>query len=722
MTMRGNKNSGTNRPGRGALASALIAAAILTGGVLPGCQKESDEAQAIRQAKLDFEYLAANHVGVADGSATKKSYEKIVSNLGKAASSSIPGEAAAAKLLRARANARQADLLSTQAASAERRVLDTIVTVRASLNQWKDMNSAAVALTSYDPSKALQGLDGQIVEKEKDITSAQAELSRLQGEVAKLEASKAAAQTSVQAERAREAGLRAQATNKSQTERADLVTKANEAKRAGDGFDKQASDLQAQIAKMSPTVDEAKRTLDAAKSDRALLDIAKSEITRLVRINAEQSKKTIDGETDAQGNTSRYGAKQMADSVTRQVAALRAAREKTGDGDEAGSGRSLMALYEEAEKLYRNAAGEAGKAKGASGVKGGPAELDVATYEHGLADLLMAKARGLQSYTTVMIALAEAKPALADPSFATEAGEAKKLFDETLLAAQDAYTQAKSTYETAGSKVQATQVKDRLDQIARTLATFDPRLPKQPEVEADPKPPTEGTDTAVKPTKEGESPTAPTAPAVLPEGLEGEVLAAVQKLTEDLKKPDLVAFASGVMFKNDKQRDFFTKVAPMQNKTFELDNALHEHFGRSMKDLAEEFSKQIGDSAGLVALANSSPDQLAVEYLRTAEPSDMQVTPTAENPDEVQVTSKSGKLKDPFIMARADGSWKMQLDIPVEAGELTDTFITEISAAYDIIINNVKSNKYNRDAIAMFTDLGAEFVKARNRLLEGKPK
>ncbi|MBC7773686.1 MAG: hypothetical protein H7210_14430 [Pyrinomonadaceae bacterium] len=721
MTMRGHKNNGTNRSARRMLASALLASAIMAGGVMPGCQKESDEAQAIRQAKLDFEYLAANHVGVADGSVSKRTYEKIVSSLSKAAGSSNPGEAAAAKLLRARANARQAELLAMQASRTEGRVLDTILVVRGSLNQWKDLNASAAALTAYDPSKAFSDLDQQIAEKEKEIAAAQADLTKLEGEVSTLQASVSAAQASVLGERSKEAALRTQAIDTSQTQRADLVTRANQAKRAGDGFDKQSSDLQAQISKMNPTVEEAKNRLAAARSDRALLDVAKGEVTKLVRINAEQSKKTIEGEKDAQGNTTRYGARQMSENLTRQVATLRSLREKMNvegdEGSESSGSRSLMATYDEALKLYESAAIEAGKAKSTSGVKGGPAELDVATYEHGQADVLIAKARGLQAYSSLMSALAGAQPSLPDASFAAEAAEAKKAFDEALLAAQDAYSKARSTYETAGAKVQAAQVKDRLDQIGRTLATFDPRAPAPPpEAMPDAAPPADGAETAVTPGADGTPPTPPTA-EVMPEGLEGEVLTTMQALIDDLKKPDMAAFGSNVIFKNEQQQEGFTRMSPLLAKSVEVDKAAIERFGGTVSALTKQHKGELGPAVEAMGFEATKPVELAIDYLMTAEPSDLQVIASPGNPDEVSVTSKTGKLAEPMTLSKIDGAWKLQLDSGLGDSPLPDAMIPALSTALEEIRAGITEGNY-ADAVAMLKDLVEKAVAAARSAME----
>jgi len=702
-----------NRPLKTTLVCGQLAVAIALGGALNGCGQESDETAAIRQARADLDYLAAKGTLVAEGAPTRITYDKIVSNLTKAAGSSSPGEASAAKVIRARASARLADQLSSKAALIEQRVLDQVVGLRATLDQWQNLSAAATALNAFDPKASLAELDKQAAAKDSEIAQAQSALSALEAGVATLEKDTAEALEKSRAERARETEFRTQSVDKSQTERADLITKANEARRAADTFDRTASEIGAEIAKQTPAVTEAKLNLAALRSARALIDTSKADIDRMVKINAAQSKRTVDGERDKDGNIVALGTRQLAEDITRRMADLQKLRESGLETDESTS--SLADLYERAEQLYASAASEAAKAKSGGG-KSSSADLDIASYEHSLADVLVSKTRGLQEYALMLASLAAAKPPL-PTDFSADATEAKTAFDAALIAAQDAYTKSKTSYERAGSQERVENVKNRIEEIARRLSAFDPRNPEVTEpVEDDAAAADAGPD-AVGGEVDPAAPDQPK-PEVATAGLEGEVTTFALSLQADLKKPDIAAFGEKVIFRNDKQKENFAKMLPLRQKGAEFDNACLEHFGKVSHELAKEHAADLAGTF-IAGFAGADQEDLALAYLLVADASDYAISPSPDDPDGARLTSKSGKVTEPLAFRKVDGVWKFLNDTQNDVSEMPESMIQPILATLDRITSNVKANKYNRDAVAMLKDLGAELQKA---ILEAIPE
>lgn len=691
-----------NRPFYTISISGRLALALSMTALLNGCGRESDEAAALRQARQDLEYLASYHGTAPDGKSI--SYDKIVSNLSKVSSSSVQGEADAAHLLRAEASARSGNLIAGRITSVERDALRSIVTIQNTLNHWRLLGDSATSLTSYDPKSLIDDLNKQATERDAEIATISAELKTAEAALAQLEAQAKEAQEKAQSERTREANFRTQAIDKSQTQRAELIEQANAASRTGDGFEKTASELLAEAGKQRPGVEETRRRLDSARSQRALIDLSKTEIERLARVSADQSKKTVDGDKIA-GGADRVGVKQLQEQLLAQVAALEQLRDKgAGEGSE-----PLDEMYDKAQQQFSTASSEAGKVKG-SGGKSGATTLAIAGYKQGLADLLMAKARGLEAYAGIMQTLATTQPALPG-DFGKKAADAKAAYEKTLTEAQAAYTDSRGNFESTGSREQVERVKLRIESIAATLATFDPSSPVTPPTPnenadgATPTAPVDGTPTAEgtpKPTPEETRP-------VATDAMSAEVIAAAQILTADVKKGDLQAFSEHVLFRNEKQKEYFAKLIPMRSKTLELSKACKEAFGKGFTPLSKEFMANQGALGGGTQVTQ---EELLLDYLLHAEPSDMSVSPSPDNEDQALVSSVSGEIKEPMRFAKRDGTWKLMLDIPPSPIEFKESFMQAFNVAMDNAIGGIKSGKYGTDSAAMFKELYEALTKA----------
>jgi hypothetical protein len=212
----------------------------------------------------------------------------------------------------------------------------------------------------------------------------------------------------------------------------------------------------------------------------------------------------------------------------------------------------------------------------------------------------------------------------------------------------------------------------------------------------------------------------------VPDGVAGEVLTVVLKMADDLKKPDMAAFASSVVFKNEKQQEWFTRLSPIQAKVLELDNVVFEKFGHSLSELAREHKEeQKGLEFGsMMSIEGISPNQAVFDFLRHSDASDLQVNTNAGNADEASVTSKSGKLTDNMTMAKIDGAWKLQLDLEAPAVTVTISgeAITKYTTALDKVIADVKADKYKDKPGEMLVYLYAEIVEAMKENTGNPPK
>ncbi len=687
-----------------ALCAPIILSAVF-GAFTPGCGQESDETAAVRQARRDLEYLAANSGVAPEGKGL--TYEKIIQNLGKAASSSNQGEADAARIIRAQANARSADLSAAAAARRERDSLSQVIRVRATLDRWRHLSDAAAALKSYDPASTLDDLAKQATAKDAEVAGATRELSLAEGALAELQAKAAQAQQQAQAERTREAEFRTQAIDKSQTERADLITKANQASRAGDAFEKTASDLLAQAASQKPAVEQVRLLLDSLRSQRTLIDASRTEIERLVRVNTEQSRKTIDGEKGSGDTSDRVGVKQLQETLLSEVASLDAVRSKAPEG----SDQSLDQLYETAQRHFTTAAGDIRGVKGTGG-KATTTSLTIAGCKHAEGDLLMAKATGLEVYASILESLAQATPSLPG-DFAQQAKDAKAAFDAALTAARDAYSAARSDYESAGNREQMERVKTRLDTIGKSLASFDPRAPQTPVESPDQPAPTDpstptagtGTDPVANP---GTAPVATASQPVAPvatDGMAGEVIAVAQTIATATQKPDAQAFMAHIVFRNDKEKEQFTKTIPLFTKSIELDKACMEVFKKSTVDVLRE--EMVRTNATFSSL---SDEDIALSYFTFADAADFQVTASPDSENEALFSSVAGKLKNPLRFRKMSDGWKWLFEID-ERDVVAEDKITPYANALQSITDKLRGGAYGEQPSEFVNDLISELLK-----------
>lgn len=697
--MRNTSSRKWTTPRELALA-AVMAAAIGLG----GCGQD-DNTKTIEQAKRNLETLAAtNEAGLSKG----LTYDKVISDLAKVADSKKAGDSAAARLVRSIAYLRQADDSTSEVVVKEREARRLASSVRGSHDQWVDLNAQAQALRNFDAEKGLKQLDDQLAAKAAEISKTKDSLAQARQELKSLQDRQAAAQQKSRAQRDRELEIRNQMIAKSQTERADLVRQANEAKRTGDGFDVEAADLLAQANRQIPAIGELELREQRLGAQKTMLEASKKELQQAVERAQQQADRALKGATE--GGVTYVGAQQVADQLRKSLGAM----------DELRS--AIAAPADEAARLYEQALSEVKRAKSGAGAQGGPSasntKLQEASVHHAKADLLLTRARGLDYYADLLKLLAETKPALADAAkYASEsdsgAADAKKMLEES----EKEFAEAKDLYEQAGSSQKAQEVKDRLEQIAGALAAFAGRPatePAQPEA---------GAEVAQNPaeTKPGEAKPGEQKPSEEPqaeanfEGEKAAVFDVLQKLAAAMKAKDHEAMLQTVVFRNPQQEETFRKVIPVLVKEEALSAACVERFGSTFDQLFDDYLTQQGADASAVAKARRTGIE-AFRRLETMDPSDLDIAVQPDGTD-AEVTFKSARTAEPIECMKLDAGWKVKLDFEMDRQLNSESFLQMEQKVMETITENIKNGQYASDSQKMIKDFIQEFSKKMTELL-----
>jgi hypothetical protein len=686
---RNTSNRKWTTPGQLALA-ALMAATIGLG----GCGQD-ENTKTIEKAKRNLETLAATNDA---GLSKDLTYDKVISDLASVADSKKPGQAAAARLVRSLAYLRQADESASAVIVKEREARRLASSVRGSHDQWLDLNAQAQALRNFDAEKGLKQLDEQLAAKAAESNKTKEDLARAQQELKSLQDQQAAAQQKSRAQRDRELDIRGQMIAKTQTERADLIRQANEAKRTGDGFDMEAANLLAQANRQIPAIAELELRQQRLEAQKTMLEASKKELERAVERSRQQADRALKG--GSEGGVNYVGAQQVAEQLRKSLAEL----------DELRAG--IGAPSDEAARLYDQALSEVTRAKSGAGAQGGPSagntKLQEASVHHAKADLLLTRARGLESYAGLLKLLAETKPALADSAkYASEsdagAADAKKMLEES----QQEFSQAKDLYEQAGSSQKVQEVKDRLEQIAGALTAFAGRPATEP---AQPEPGAEVATAKPEAAKPGDQTPSqePKAEANF-EGEKAAVFEVLQKLAAAMKTKDHEAMVQTLVFRNAQQQETFRKVIPVLVKEEELNAACVERFGSTFDELFDNYLTQLGADASEVAKERRTGVE-AFRRLETMDPGDLEIAVQPGGTD-AEVTFKSARTAEPVECMKVDGAWKVKLDFEMEHQFDSDSFLQMEQKVMETITENIKNGQYAGDSEKMIKDFIQEFRK-----------
>ncbi len=423
----------------------LAGGLALSLGFFAGCDNSTPMTKALENANLTMTALSPGGAEPVAEAQRRDTYNKIVSTLRSQSGKGTPSEESAAALLIAQAQIALAEIPSGAAARVDRESLNTLTRIEAAYTQWLNHNALAQALSAYDPKPELAEIESQIAQREAGIKEELANKAAVDAKVTELRAQAAAKAKASAAKRQDEAKLLLQMANQSAVEGARTLEQAVAIRRAADGLEAEAADLNAQAAQIAPRSDQIQLAIDRLTNQRNLLQQARADVNQRAAAAAADAQATL--------AIAAQDAADIADLV-RQLAAERAAQ----DGGKTH--------YETALETYQSAADTASKAARGTLSKG-VAHLTLGSAQQSLGDTLWSRAHGLARLIETFDALAGSKPALPQAGEYRARADALRAEQQAALdAATAAYSAAFEAYKSAGATGDA---QSRMDRVLRLL-------------------------------------------------------------------------------------------------------------------------------------------------------------------------------------------------------------------------------------------------------------
>lgn len=688
LMLDASNSNRTTRSLRTTLATLVLACGVAAG--LAGCDDDQNQ-RAIDAASVRLDaFGAAGSAAFPREKFRKDTYTEVISGLKSVAESGTPGQRAAANLLIARGHAGMGEIAAQNAAELERRFLSQLTVVRAALDQWVSQNSVADALKVYDPTKDLADLDKQIAARLAEAEALQTEKAK---QVQVVDAIKTKAdQASAQAkqERTREAQIRASAEGQSQTGRLDILTRANEARRAADKFDEQAAIFLAEAAKEAPRLDELQREIDRLKTQSDLLRTAKSEIQARHAKSLEQSGVARD---EAQGAAAKIKAA-LAELETTRNALTGPRQEAVRAFTQAAAAAKKAAS--EAQRETKNAAQSAGL-----------------NYQQALGDLQSTQAFSASLLSATLQMILNAKPPVPETSgLGAERDRAKQEFETARTESESAYKAALALFASSGVKADDERVK-KIEARLRALANEKPEPAAEPAAEPAPAGDA-GAPAADKPMDPGPS-----------AGVEAEVRAALAAMEPDFKSGDFAKALTHIEFTDPQVKAAIESALPLATKGKDFNAAATEKFGKGVVDLIKEsqspaiknnpilaqFAPMLSGGGGMGA---SLPG--AGEMAKFLSP-EAKVNVVSDKEAELSVDG----VAEGMTLVKVADAWKIRFDAGPSGGAQlagVTSMLQPVVGVLDKVTTSIREGKY-ANADAMLLDLNAQLMGAMGGMMGG---
>lgn len=658
-------------------APVLILSAALSAAALSGCGGTTPAQEAIHDASAMLHGLGVSgSEPLPSVSDRKQRYQSVVKAIKPIADADDGADAAAARVLLAKAQGGLGDISASDAADVERAALDQIRGIRAALEQWLSQRSIAQALQAYDPTQELAKLDDEIRQREAEAGRAE---EAKQKQVALVEQTRAkAAQARAQAEqfRTQEASIRAGVASASQTQRAAAFEQAMTVRRQGDEYEKQAADADAIAASQEPVVGTLQNAIEKLNRQVQLLRDAKQALVARADANRAQA----------------ADAAKEADAASARVTDLLKELDATRSG--------IGAPTDEAARLYGSAVGAARKASlagaGANGRGVGP--MMAGNLQQSLGDLLAGKARSLGAYAALLRSLQTS----GHPAASAEAVKAaEQAHTEALTAAEDAYKSAISIFESAGGNAEAKEKIDRLTKQIQSLVSEEAAPAGGQPVEK----PAESS-TGAPSDKPAEA-----AADFDKAAVEAEIRQFVQEVHGAMQANQFEVIAERTRFDNEDQKKAVEAMAHGFGAIVKLDDAAKAKFGKGLADLAAESksAQALGPAVQMFAGKES------IERIRQSKLDPSTVRIDVKSATEGAVYNDPDHPDKPQTVRKSDGRWWMvaeQSDL-MGAAMLAPT-LSKLGTLCDDLRGRVESG-----ALATADDLLAAFAEGMKSMVPG---
>ncbi len=444
--------------------TTLIRALVVSAGLLPlavmvSCDRGGELSNAVGRARNTLTALTGSGGSAAPAELRERKYADVIRDLQEKIGSGDPGSVASANLLLAQATAGQAELIAARARAADSTLASAIVTARAEFGLFREQRSLAAAREGYSPASDIAKLDAQSKERADEIASLTAELAKNEEKVKALRDRAAAETEKADAKRAQERSILSGSSEMISSDRLDAAKRAAEVRREGDGFERAAAELEAEMRRHEPRSEEIRLEIRRAQQQRDSLAKAKQSLLDLQKFTQEQVSASLDSAAAVEAK------------LTESVAAI-----------EKMIAEEVKPRFDEALTKYNAANSKVGAARNggsrqAVAVTGG-------TIQHAIAGLQREKSQSLARAAAFMAELGVVTPALGDAAKFTQSGAAfLEESKQALMASAEAYAGASGAFQGAGSE-QYTRLAEQLSATEKMLKGEPAETPSAEDGEA----------------------------------------------------------------------------------------------------------------------------------------------------------------------------------------------------------------------------------------------
>jgi DNA repair exonuclease SbcCD ATPase subunit len=386
----------------------------------------------------------------------RQGYNTVLTTLQPAEAAKAGPRRGAAASIAAQAQLGLAALALNDAIDAELACSRKQTDIRKLQNHWTGFKSLQASLGAFDPAAEIARLEEERTARAAEITAAQQQLAATQAELEAMRTRITSLEEQARSRWREETEIRQGAVDLGEVERSPVIEEANQVKRQGDAFDRQASETRALLESQEP----------------ALRDI-EAEIDRLTT-QSEQFSQDIEALRAEHAERQRL-ATEAADEAAALAGVITGVVEELSD---------LRDAVPAAWKAVADACDAArSEATVAVSTARDMAQIQIGSAEQMRADALAHQAAGSEAHASTMQMLASTQPPLPAADEYAEAAEAAGQKAEELRGmAEAAYRDAADAFETmAGDQ----------DRVAGAMADLTSRLRAkagsgEPAIETDP--------------------------------------------------------------------------------------------------------------------------------------------------------------------------------------------------------------------------------------------
>lgn len=553
-------------------ARPLVLAAMLGVSLsMVGCEDpKAKQAQVIRDAAALVDRLTAAGQQVDPTvSGRTKALNEIISTVQPLAAEKGGPMSGPASSIIARAKGTLAEMAALEAVEAEQQALRVVASLRSALDVYT-RNAAAGASGSGDAAKDVASLEARRQTLQDEMAKLTADVNQLFSEVniRETEAERLLGQAKTKREEA--AGARAAASKLSAQEQLESLKRSMATVREADELDRQASFLRAEAAALQPDISLRQQRIDGTRKGIEGVEAA----VKSIREREAASKATSAASREAAG-------KAAAD-IAQGLEALNTLR--------AGA---VTQKVDAAKRQFTEAIAAA-KAAGPLANK-----VSLASLEHGLAEVLVRRARGLAAQEEVLNLLASATPAL------PTAADLKKAATDTAAAKASALDEAKAALEAAEQAYAAGggggDLQTQLEKVAASLKAIR---------EGD----YSGTKPSAAPAAGGAASAGGggTTAAAADSAAVGEIRTALRTYLEASLRGDAAAVASMSKFNSDVERQLNDVSVPLVKSLSKLNEACKAKLGKSVAEVTAGVAGPMADTMAVAGVTADWADQVTV--------------------------------------------------------------------------------------------------------------